>query len=359
MRQKKEAERRAKEEERAKKEEERRRREAERREAERKEAERREAERKDAERKEAERKEAERREAEKREAEKKKKERPRQERKPRKEGTPASPSVPPVPPVAPAVPSPAIPPAGVSPALASAKAAPLLEKDAWESPSRLPSFGMRYETPAAPSPPRPFYDPAAALGRMHMGDAPLLGGAMSEAPLGLGGMPRRAVQSPPRPVPAPIGPIERPRRTTSDEQYTRPEGILGSAALGDDDELVEPRVPRRVVPNAAPISTFAPAPGQFGYASPWSAPGSRAYPPSFNAPPPPPSLWNESSGWDRARYAFEQPSTFAEPSEPAVFSPPPAENLGAIGNPLYPLSVPRTSAPYAYAPMHPSFSNGS
>lgn len=97
-----------------------------------------------------------------------------------------------------------------------------------------------------------------------------------------------------RPAPGPIGPIGR-RRDPSIDEYGNsslagsqsvtssifgggssitplPEKVLGSSALGGDDELVEPQ-PRRTSHNTAPISNSSSlfGSGAFGVTSPWAS----------------------------------------------------------------------------------------
>ena len=260
---------------------------------------------------------------------------------------------------------------------------------AWASPTRIPPFA-RYDTPQAPTHAgAPFFDVHAAtsaLGRMHLESplpTPQPAAAGLEHPLARAMRPHVAPtppapglahgRSPPRAVPAPIGPIERPRRTPPDAaQPPRPEGILGSAALGDD-ELVEPRTSRRAMPSVAPIQRFGAAPTSYAYASPWSAPGTRTYAGApFGAAPPPVSadLWPKQApappaapGWDRTRLAFEQPGAL-EPDGALLTHG--SDPLAPIGKPLgSPApgsasahgSVPPTS--YAFrAPMRPTYTNG-
>lgn len=167
-----------------------------------------------------------------------------------------------------------------------------------------------------------------------------------------------------RPAPGPIGPIGRPRDASQDESNGTsslfgssnafPEGILGSSALGGDDELVEPQ-PRRVNHNAPISGSLFGGRAGFGGPSPW---GSGASNPSLAGGQQPPSgagsnvmsgalgsaapggpsfgglnsmqhlarqvgnanganangaagldPWARAgNGWDQARYAFEQPS---------------------------------------------------
>lgn len=182
-----------------------------------------------------------------------------------------------------------------------------------------------------------------------------------------------------RPAPGPIGPIGRRRDASQDELTSGgmtssifssnplPERILGSSALGGDDELVEPQ-PRRTSHNMAPMSNSSLfGSGAFGVASPWASSfatsstssgngtnGSNVVPRTPSTPNPsllhnalgtgltsPTSLtgstapggssafgslhqssssmqpsmnsgvdpWaRAANGWDRARFAFEQPS---------------------------------------------------
>ena len=259
---------------------------------------------------------------------------------------------------------------------------------AWASPTRIPPFA-RYDTPQAPTHAgAPFFDVHAAtsaLGRMHLESplpTPQPAAAGLEHPLARAMRPHVAPtppapglahgRSPPRAVPAPIGPIERPRRTPPDAaQPPRPEGILGSAALGDD-ELVEPRTSRRAMPSVAPIQRFGAAPTSYAYASPWSAPGTRTYAgaPFGAAPPVSADLWPKQApappaapGWDRTRLAFEQPGAL-EPDGALLTHG--SDPLAPIGKPLgSPApgsasahgSVPPTS--YAFrAPMRPTYTNG-
>ncbi|KAI3613899.1 hypothetical protein CBS9595_004076 [Malassezia furfur] len=286
-------------------------------------------------------------------------------------------------PAAHASPAPVAAPAAASPAPAAPAAARASPGATWASPSRLPPFA-RYDTPAAPTHPgAPFFDVHAAtgaLGRMHL-ESPLptpppppslehpLARAMRPhvAPTTPGLAPHS--RSPPRAVPPPIGPIERPRRTPPDAPPPpRPEGILGSAALGDD-ELVEPRTSRRAMPSVAPIQRFGAAPASYAYASPWSAPGTRTYaaaPPFAAAPPVSADLWPKPTppaptpSWDRTRLAFEQPGALdadaarlphADPLAP-IGPPPGAAPSGASAS-----GAPHN--PYAFrTPMRPTYSSG-
>lgn len=401
LRLQREAERRAKEEERARREEERRRaqeeRDAERRRAQEREAERRRAqERKHAQeerereekrraqeererkKKEERRKAAEARDAKKREAARAA---PPATSPPRAAGGPFAPSPSAAAPRAAPRPPVGSPPSGAGlplsmpslHAVTSPPAAPLAETPAaaWASPPRMPPFAL-YDSPRASASPRPpFFDvnaTANSLGRMHL-ESPLrsqppvdYGLSLPRRPAGAPGAP--GTRSPTRAAPGPIGPIERPRRVPSDESHAlRPEGILGSAALGDD-ELIEPRVPRRAVPNVAPISTFA---QPYAYPSPWSAPGNRSYSSPFGSAPQAPDPWAKPQGaqppgWERARFAFEQPGAF-EP-DAGLFTgldsltpigKPPGGAGGAAGSG----GLPRGAAPFTYpAPMRPAFSNG-
>ncbi|UZJ53029.1 hypothetical protein CBS101457_002349 [Exobasidium rhododendri] len=88
-----------------------------------------------------------------------------------------------------------------------------------------------------------------------------------------------------RPAPGPIGPIGRPRDVSHDDLAhgnmnssifgtnvnPLPERILGSSALGGDDELVEPQ-PRRTSHNTVPIATSSFfGTSTFGAPSPWAS----------------------------------------------------------------------------------------
>lgn len=228
--------------------------------------------------------------------------------------------------------------------------------------------------------------------------------------------------------PGPIGPIGRPRPQSelhdeiSPSPYTRlespllPEGILGSSALGGDDELIAPQ-PRRTSSTVAPIgggsSLFGfggsssaggiGAPGSsaassaFGAASPWgsssfasppastnptpgivgagnaaasgapspafaglgagglsgggsshlhhhqqqqpsnAAPGSGGMMGSNNADPWAPRPPSTTNNWDRARYAFEQPSSAGS----GLIGQQPQQSVGASQQsaPGYPSSL--------------------
>ena len=261
-------------------------------------------------------------------------------------------------------------------------------------------------SPHAPPPGAYYGDTVSAatapLSRMHLGSptssAPAPAGLHE---FGLGGMVRPR-PSPPRAAPGPIGPIERPRRQAPPGGDMRPEGVFGSAALGDDDELVEPRG-RRPVANAAPSAGAFGAPGAPVapplYASPWNAPtytsglggslgslggnlgnglgglggfsGSlslgtapplgasalgSAPPPTLSglglgSPPaqPPPAPFTStpwSSGWDRARHAFEQAGD-------AVFAPSEADSLASLSSPYRSSSGgPTATFPYAMPPAY-------
>ncbi|WFD23527.1 Stress response protein nst1 [Malassezia equina] len=384
-------------------------REAARKEAERKEAEKREAARKEAEKRAAEKREAERKEAERRLAEKEERRKRQQERRQRgkkaeTEATPPSSQPPQLPslPVQPAPPSlppqPQLaPPVSRSATLETDTAAPgadllfaepfarapfasrSVESDAWDAapvrPPLPPQSTSRSlptgDTPTAshsgsPSLHAPFFDNVAstttALGRMQLGH-PSPPHATPARDFGLSslvapGATATATASPVRAVPPPIGPIERPRRTRTGSSDVVAEGVLGSAALGDD-ELIEPRGRRTA--HAAPLSGASAfgAPGSSAlpqpaaassFYSPWTVPGysslglgslnvsSPAAAPlgSMNIPAAPisrasgsalepgyASPW--SSSWDRARHAFEQPvDLFTNESA--------STDLGALGS---------------------------
>ncbi|WFD31532.1 Stress response protein nst1 [Malassezia sp. CBS 17886] len=228
--------------------------------------------------------------------------------------------------------------------------------------------------PAAPPAAAPYYAdgagvappplaPPPPIARMHLGATPSAGVA--------GGANGSLRASPSRSALGPIGPIERPRRATGDGATCAapraPDAILGSAALGGDDELVEPPVARRVVQNSAPIpSTFVPPsrPGaSFGYATPWNAPGAvtGTYAslgpvggtPGFSATSASPAErgavpWSDAaSSWDRARFAFEQSSTPQRQDS--------ADALAPTSSPLFVRGMPRPPASgYAFSP---TFSN--
>lgn len=378
------------------------RKEAEKREAARKEAEKRAAEKREAERKEAERKEAERRLAEKEERRKRQQERRQRSKKAETEATPPSsqppqlPTLPvqPAPPSLPPQPQPA-PPVSRSATLETEAAAPganllfaepfarapfaarSVESDTWDAapvrPPLPPQSTSRSlptgDTPTAshtgsPSLHAPFFDNVAstttALGRMQLGH-PSPPHATPARDFGLSSLVApgaTATASPLRAVPPPIGPIERPRRTRTGSSDVVAEGVLGSAALGDD-ELIQPRGRRTA--HAAPLSGASAfgAPGSSAlpqpaaassFYSPWTVPGysslglgslnvsSPAAAPlgSMNIPAAPisrasgsaldpgyASPW--SSSWDRARHAFEQPvDLFTNESA--------STDLGALGS---------------------------
>jgi len=386
--QRKEAQRREMEKEAARKE-------AEKREAERKEAARRETARKEAERKEAERKEAERRAAEKEERRRRQQERRQRGKKAEAEAAPAAPQPSQLPTV-PAQPAQPAPPSSMAPSVLAplstgAEAEPAgpradllfpepltrapfalrsAESDPWDAPvpPPLPPQSTSRSLPpcdtatasksGSPSLHAPFFDHVAstttALGRLQLGH-PSPPHAAPARDFGLGPLVAPAASSPARAVPPPIGPIERPRRTRTGSSDVAAEGVLGSAALGDD-ELIEPRG-RRAAMTAplsggsafgAPGSSALPQPAATSFYSPWSAPGygslglgslsvsSPAAPPlgGMNIPAAPmgrasgsaldpgyASPW--SSSWDRARHAFEQPVD--------MFASDAGADLGALG----------------------------
>lgn len=450
----------------ARKEAERKRKEAERREAERKEAERKEAERKEAERKEAEKREERKRQAEERKRRNQER-RQRGKREAAVDTTPPPPASAPA--SAPAstpgatsatsAPSAAAPASATSatsaaPATPTTPPTPVQAKHDGSAP-RVPvdralfsesfaplSFGTRTTEPepwdprrtAPPSRHAPFFDSMAsttsALHRMHLHpvssaatpgttSSSSLAGAVdagvTSSPhgpphdFGLGSLVAPSVPSntasPARPMPAPIGPIERPRRSATGSSDIGVESILGSAALGDD-ELIEPRGRRA---NAmAMASAFGP-PGSAStiaphrpFYSPWSstptpgysslglgtlgttsaasaAPGSASTataPPS--AAPAPSGLgalgtglpsstattalgtrgfgsapWNTS--WDRARHAFEQPNVDVFSSDPHAAATPMPSAL-APGTLPPPPGRPRPNG-YPF-PSLPTFSTG-
>ena len=342
MRQQKEEERLRKEQEKAAEEEaarEAERREAERREAQRREAERREAEKREAQRREAEKKAAQRREAERREAQRREErkkqaeerrladerraaeaeERKRRQQERRKKKTEAPPkaaaSTPsePTEPVRPTA-EPVRPTAEpVRPTAEPVQAAPSVGSDALLDFSPMSFVGPDGWHPRFD---QPFVPPSSSLSRLSLQEPHDLLGPWA----------------PPRDAAAPLGPIEPPRRaaTTHVESAAPSPGVLGSAALGDD-EPIEPRGRRAPGSFGAPFAPFyspwATAPGySFGLgtslASPPSAHASSmasaasgaaasAIPASFSpafeprAPPTFESTW--PSSWDRARHAFEQP----------------------------------------------------
>jgi hypothetical protein len=182
-----------------------------------------------------------------------------------------------------------------------------------------------------------------------------------------------------RPAPGPIGPIGQQRGNVGMDDMASggmtssifgsnpmPERILGSSALGGDDELVEPQ-PRRTSHHTAPMSNSLFGSGAFGVTSPWastfagsgnSTGGSSTVPRTPSTPSSTmlhgalgtsltspasvtgpsalgslhqtgPSIgtgvdpWaRASTGWDRARFAFEQPSSGQQqPSAPSSFQP--------------------------------------
>ena len=249
-------------------------------------------------------------------------------------------------------------PSAASPVAASPAFAPLgfgLPRNA-PAPVRRPSESARstpvgfghpgYATPpgaapsAAPGAPGGAFDAgvnsaSASFARMGLGDFSL-GSLGTRVASPIGAPSPRASAAAPRAAPGPIGPIERPRRQPTSEWgppeapgARLPEGILGSAALGGDDELVEPRQPRRMVQNTVAINSgpgagagsYLGSPGSgspaFQHASPWPAapyppaPVGAGYAPPSAAPGPlrSSSPWRAgagANGWDRARYAFEQ-----------------------------------------------------
>ncbi|WFD27594.1 Stress response protein nst1 [Malassezia nana] len=353
-------------------------REAARRQAQRKELEK-EAARKEAEKRAAERKEAARKEAEKRAAEKEERRRRNQERRQRSkkaeaDATPASqpaqlPSLPPQPPPLSVHAMPPLQAAAPRSAGLEAEApnelfadpfAPVpfvscnAESDGWDVSARpphppqstsrsLPSCdSATASNSGSPSLHVPFFDnvtsTTAALGRMQLGPTSPPHAAPARD-FGLGSLVTSTTASPARSVPSPIGPIERPRRTRPGSSDVVAEGVLGSAALGDD-ELVEPRGRRTTLAAplgsmgafGAPGSSALPQPATSSFYSPWAVPGYSSLglgslnvssptgaPLGTMKPPAAPlgrasgsaldssyaSPW--SSSWDRARYAFEQP----------------------------------------------------
>ncbi|PKI85396.1 hypothetical protein MVES_000236 [Malassezia vespertilionis] len=181
----------------------------------------------------------------------------------------------------------------------------LWSDEPWQAP--IAPFGMMQGSGQMPFYPEPVNATTHALNRMHL------------EPTNAVRMPNKhdfgLASRAPRAAP---GPIERPRRSMADDLgIPRPEGILGSAALGDD-ELIEPRHARRAVPNAAPIgSAYVPpvSSPSYTYSSPWQAPSRTAYgmnPPFSQAPGTRP--WNAANSWEQARHPFEQ-SEFGGASE--------------------------------------------
>ncbi|WFC99961.1 Stress response protein nst1 [Malassezia yamatoensis] len=235
----------------------------------------------------------------------------------------------------------------------------------WKSPPRLPHFGL-YDAPRANVPAHPpFYDvnsAANSLGRMHL-ESPLHAPLTAAVPPqreysaelphrpAAGPAPTPAAQhnvprahSPSRSIPPPIGPIERPKRIMQEKtNVVRPEGILGSAALGDD-EPVEPLVSRRNVPNVPPISNY-PAGQASNYSSPWNAPSLPAFNSPFSyanpsavdpwtkQPPTTATVPQQPPLWDRAKFVFDQPTALE--SKLGEFSPG-ADSLPPIGKPRLP-----------------------
>ncbi|WFD43658.1 Stress response protein nst1 [Malassezia psittaci] len=262
----------------------------------------------------------------------------------------------------------------------------------WKSPSRLPHFGL-YDAPRANVPTHPpFYDVNSAtssLGRMHL-DPPLHAPPSATVPApreysaelphrpAAGPAPTPAAQhnlprahSPSRSIPQPIGPIERPKRIMQDNtNAVRPEGILGSAALGDD-EPIEPLVSRRNVPNVPPISNY-PTGQALNYSSPWNAPSLPTFSSPFShanqsavdpwtkQPPTPATATQQPPIWDHARFAFDQPSALESKLgefPPGTDSLPPIGKSrlphanGNVGHPLNP-----SAAGYPFiSPARPTF----
>ena len=161
--------------------------------------------------------------------------------------------------------------------------------------------------------------------------------------------------TPSRPVVAPIGPIERPRRSlTTGNDVVAEGGVLGSAALGDD-EPIEPRG-RRTAANGPPLGTSPfgqpplTTPGFYG--SPWSAPGYHLGLGGLSISSPPTS--HASSAAAAATAAAAAAATPGSNMAPAssMASVPPAPTTSHLGPiPSLPsLSTPSASMAHAFEP---------